>query len=481
MNRRLIHAIIIVYSLGCWAGKRLHHGNRHDQFVAACISTAETGADRRHVEGPRRAAAQCLAIYLHDWLGSTPGVLVMDDAQYRAWFDDAMDSSLSVRPPYSLKLFTGLAPLDAAVHWTWENGKLTCGVCRVDGERTAAFAYAGGRDLKSLLGEATRWVCVELKLNEKSSPLARDLAKANPEALETAYLQRYANVVWGDPGITKLRVLRPLMSDARANGVVAAAFFEAGLQIGKQPDESPISSIRLLAQVLPFVLGGDQEEIAIRFLKGNTLERPAIEDELLEFVKAAGKSDDDQALEKLESPDKPKPLGDNIIKDTSVAADAARNSIARQCGAIRCLAAIHSEKLKPHLAQCRQGGDARVRKAVAFAWEQYDAPIGDAQLKILAADPDAAIALTASLACRRTASREAIFWNWRKLLRAEPRDISALSVLARNGTVADATLLRGTQSIQTRHIERWHWKDRSTWGTSTPMPAVSGCATPIPK
>ena len=100
-----------------------------------------------------------------------------------------------------------------------------------------------------------------------------------------------------------------------------------------QLDEPAAPLIRLVSQVLPFVLSTDQEELAIRFLKTNTIERSLLENDLLEFVKSAGKSDVDKALEQLDATDKPKAGRADLIKNNSMIADATGNTIGRQCGA----------------------------------------------------------------------------------------------------------------------------------------------------
>ena len=94
----------------------------------------------------------------------------------------------------------------------------------------------------------------------------------------------------------------------------------AGLQMGAgQVDEPPAPFVRLLCQVLPFVLSTEHEELAMRFLKSNTIERNLAETDLkLEFVKSAGKSDAEKASGAVGCPDKlPRPVVKQaeIIKD----------------------------------------------------------------------------------------------------------------------------------------------------------------------
>jgi hypothetical protein len=393
---------------------------------------------------PGEREMQCLALYLRDWLGSTPGVLVMDQAQYAALLSDVMDPALTSHPPYSLGLFTRYAPLDAAIRWSWENGKLTCGLCRASGEKTLIIACNGSADLPRLMGGVTDWLCAELGLDKAATPIARGLTRGDSAALQMAYVLRHFRVIWYNPGSTKLKALRPFMNEARTNPVVAGAFFQAGLQMGGHLlDEPAAPLIRLLSQVLPFVLSTDQEDLAIRFLRTNRLERAVLENDLLEFVKSAGKSDADKALELLAAPDKPKAGRADLIKDTSMIADAAANTVGRQCGALRCLGVLRSEKVKPHLIRAGKAEDAQVRAAVAYAWGQFDAPAGAAELKTLAADPDALVAFTAAtaLAARGQGPGNLVALA-RSVLRADPRQLSALQAMARAGDVADAPLLQ---------------------------------------
>ena len=83
----------------------------------------------------------------------------------------------------------------------------------------------GAYDLPKLLGSMTDWLCAELGLDAATSPMAKGLGKANPAALEMAYVLRHFKVIWYNPGSTKLKALRPHMNEARNNSVIAGAFF----------------------------------------------------------------------------------------------------------------------------------------------------------------------------------------------------------------------------------------------------------------
>ena len=72
-------------------------------------------------------------------------------------------------------------------------------------------------------------------------------------------------MIWFNTGTTKLKALRPYMNEARRNEVVAGAFFMAASQMGNQLEEAPAPFIALICQVLPFVLGTDQEDLGDPF------------------------------------------------------------------------------------------------------------------------------------------------------------------------------------------------------------------------
>ena len=112
---------------------------------------------------------------------STPGVIVMDEQQYRCGLlDEAMNPAVdnASRPYFMLAIFTRLSPMDAAVHWSWEDGKLTCTLCRAKGDTARVFAYSETADLPKVLGGVTDWLCAELGIKQASSPSATWLAQS---------------------------------------------------------------------------------------------------------------------------------------------------------------------------------------------------------------------------------------------------------------------------------------------------------------
>jgi hypothetical protein len=109
--RVAIIGLVLAFAGGTWAGDI-----STAKPVRLAIQPPSPGqTDEVFTKDPAARATQCFALYIQDWLGATPGVVVMDGGQYRAWFDEAMDSSLSVHPAYSLALSNAYAPLDAAV------------------------------------------------------------------------------------------------------------------------------------------------------------------------------------------------------------------------------------------------------------------------------------------------------------------------------------------------------------------------------
>ena len=115
-----------------------------------------------------------------------------------------------------------------------------------------------------------------------------------------------------------------------------------------------------------------------------------------------------------------------------MAADATANTVGRQCGALRCLGVMRSEKVKPHLTRAAKADDPRVRAAVAFASKCRNSkpPVGNAELKALAADPDAMVAFTAAMALSARGQTPGNLVDLaRAVLHTDPRQIAALGVV----------------------------------------------------
>ncbi len=404
--------------------------------VRVCIPPAPWTAEiKKLTDGD--LARLYISVFFRERLASLPGVEAMDEDWADAVsFFCGQDMTGSKSPP-SLGEIRALAPADAALLLREDGGNIECTILSEKGA-VSVSAPANRKDPAAWIKAVSERMGPALGLDAKAAAALGDCGGLTPQMLDAYLVSQRLKAAWVyNSGESRLDCLRPFVQDIPKHPMLAAAFLRAGtvLSTDTRKPESPKKCVEMLRIALLAALGTASEDEAVSFVRQTVHGREEFEKELLGIVSAAGKDEADNLLEGIGKD------GEGLVAEEP--RKGAQEDPSKAAGAIRCLAAMNSAKLKKMLPRLAANPSAPVRAAAAFALAvPENGPA--APLEKLAADKEPEVSFAAHYALwRRGGNGEAGLAAARRLFDSTaPKNIAVEEFIAGAGTKEDEPRLR---------------------------------------
>lgn len=401
-----------------------------DRPLRVCLPPAPHTQELKKLTAAERLQ-MCVSLFFRDRLAALPNVEVMNEEWAGAVLFFGGPATRGTAAVSSLAEFRTSAPVDVVLLYAEKEAPFGCTILSDKG--TDVVPPPARRETTAWLRAVADRLGPALGLDARATTALGDCGTASPAMVEACLLSQRIATPWViNSGEQQLVCLRPFIQEVGKQPMLAGAVLRAGtvLSTDTRKPENVLTGVETLRLAVVAALGTPEEDEALAFMRQTVHGRDTLEKELAGLVKALA-ADATEGLMDGDAggrADEPKLAG--------------AGGLARDLGAIRCLAAMKSAALKNLLPRLVAHEEAAVRAAAGYALGALDtAPVDLAEK--LTADPDPVVAATGQYALwRRGKASPAAAEAARRLVNTAPVSPPALEFLAGVGTGADEPALR---------------------------------------